>query len=207
MLRDGLFSADEFVKASRGFVLLRLKPGPAEALFGITAAPMAAVADWHGRVTVPNLNLRGDISGACSRLQSILKGFDFKKASRPPADLPNWGEEMVKPGGDKSVASFLEKVHPVRGGRGRARPGLRELQALFKSLEMEGQLIQFCKNTFTALKSRTPARGREYKGYEEEVALLEEMTHCRNDRIKFDAIRTMGEFGPVNRIGFFVARA
>ena len=32
-------SSDEFVEVSRGFTLLRLKLGPAEARFGITCAP------------------------------------------------------------------------------------------------------------------------------------------------------------------------
>ncbi|MHC4598776.1 MAG: hypothetical protein ACYS47_07210 [Planctomycetota bacterium] len=207
MLRDGLFSSKAFLEAASGFVLLRLKPGPAESLFGITAAPMAAVADWHGRVVVANLNLRGDITGACTRLKAALRNFDRKKASRPPTPVPPWARDMVKPGGEKTISTFLERVHPRRGGKARSGPSFRDLAKVYRGLEREGEIVAFCTNAFEALEGRTPAEGREYKGYADEVALLEEMAYCRNDRMKFGAIRAFGAFAPVGKIGFFATRA
>jgi hypothetical protein len=207
VLRDGLFSSKAFVEASGGFVLLRLKPGPAESFFGITAAPMAAVADWHGRVVVPNLNLRGDIEGACARLRATLGTFDVRKASRPPYRAPDWARAMMKPKGKPAVAAFLENIHPRKGGPPRIPFSLRDLADVYGALELEGEVIAFCRNLFEALKSRTPAPGRAYKGYEKETDFLETVTFCRNDRMKFEALRTYGAFAPVGRIGFFVERA
>ncbi|MHC5080542.1 MAG: hypothetical protein ACYTHN_16145 [Planctomycetota bacterium] len=206
MLRDGLFSADAFVEAAKGFILLRLKPGPAESLFGITAAPMAAVADWYGRVVVPNLNLRGDMGNACNRLRDVLRQFDRKKASRPPYVVPDWAEPFMKEGGEKALAAFLEAVHPRKGGRPKRRPSFPDLVKVYRSLEKEGDRIQFCKNAITAFEGRTPSSGRTYKGYAEEVSLLEEMTYCRNDRVKFLAIPGMAKFVPLAKVGFFVKR-
>jgi hypothetical protein len=207
VLRDGLFSSVEFVEVSREFTLLRLKPGPAEARFGITAAPMAAVADWHGRVTIPRLNLRGDIKGACTRLRSVLTGFDRRKASRPPYRAPDWAQPLLRPDAAAALGKFLERVHPRRGRTRAKPPGFGDLVEVYERIEIEGERIPFCENLITALVARAPKYGTEFPGYEDEVTLLREMTYCGNDRIKFAAIKAWAGFAPVSDMAFLKKRA
>jgi hypothetical protein len=185
------------VTASKGYVLLRLKPGPAESLFGITAAPNAAVADWHGRVTVSDLNLRGDVAGACARLLDVLREFDFKAATQPPFSVPIWAKALVTASGAEAMAAFLESEPKA----------IEKLGKLLRSLDREGELIYFCDNYFAACEARTPTGGAAYPGYSAEVALVEEMTWCRNDRIKFNAIACYGRFAPLSGIAFLIERA
>jgi hypothetical protein len=207
VLRDGLFSSGEFVEVSRGFTLLRLKPGPAEARFGITAAPMAAVADWHGRVTIPRLSLRGDVGRACASLRAVLDRFDRRAASRPPYRPPDWAEPFLRPDGAKAVAKFLERVHP-RKARARPKPPrFEDLVAVYERIEIEGERIPFCESVLGALVARAPAYGAEFPGYEAETALLRDVTYCRNDRIKFAAIEAWAAFAPVGDVAFLEKRA
>ncbi|MCU0723977.1 MAG: hypothetical protein MUC63_10260, partial [Planctomycetes bacterium] len=178
-------------------MLLRLTPGPAEALFGITAAPMAAVADGHGRVLVSDLNLRGDVRSACSELARALQAFDPRKAANPPYAPPKWAEAFVRPDGAKAMGAFLEQVHPRLGAKPSTRIPFEELKKIYPALEADGALIRFCENYFAACLERAPDPGREHKGHEEESALLEEMTFCRNDGVKFKAIDAYARFAPL----------
>lgn len=188
-------------------MLLRLTPGPAEALFGITAAPMAVIADWHGRVTRTDLNLRGDIPAACRRLRAELRGFDFKEARRPPFEVPDWAASLVQAEGRGAMLAHLEAIHPVGGSRQVERRKLERLACLYRSLDREGELLAFCANYVAACEERAPAYGERYPGHTEEAALLQEMSYCRNDKVKFDAIQCHGRFAPVGDVGFFVERA
>ena len=83
--------------------MLRLTPGPAEARFGITAAPMSAIADWQGRVTVRRIPLRGDIAAACRRLTEAERNFDRRAASRPLHPVPDWAAKLVAPEGTRAA--------------------------------------------------------------------------------------------------------
>ncbi len=192
MLRDGLFSSPSFEKVSRGFVLLRLTPGPAESLFGITAAPMAAVADGHGRVLVRNLNLRGDIDAACRTLEQALAGFDRAKARQPPAPLPEFAKPLVAEGGGKAMAAFLAKASPK---------DLAALAAVYAGLEREADLVRFAASFVAALDER-PAPCRP-----EEAALLRDLTWCANDRAKFAAAECFGRRAPLGGAAFLPERA
>jgi len=184
-----------------------LTPGPAEALFGITAFPMAVIADWHGRVTKKNLRLRGDIAAACRLLETEHRQFDFRAARKPPYEVPDWAADMVHPDGEKAMLAWLKKVHPVKSSRKVARKKWEPLVEVYRSLDREGELLAFCANYIAACAQRAPEYGEEFPGYAEEVALLEEMTWCRNDRIKFNAIEGYGRFAPVANLRFFVERA
>jgi len=207
VLRDGLFSSAEFVEVSRGFTLLRLKPGPAEARFGITAAPMAAVSDWHGRVTIPRLSLRGDIGKACALLRTVLKRFDRRKASRALYRAPDWAQPFLRPDAEKAMGKFLERVHPRRGKAKPRSPGFDDLVEVGTRLETEGERIPFSENLIAALVARAPKYGADYPGYAAEVDLLGEMTYSSNDRIKFAAIKAWACFAPVSQIAFLEKRA
>lgn len=206
MLRSGLFSSEEFVGASRGFVLLRLKPGPAESLFGITAAPMSAVADWHGRVVVRDLSLRGDQAGACRRLKSVLDNFDRRKAVKPPPELPTWARQLVQEAGGEQMLRFLARVHPARG-RPAKGPAFGDLVKLYESLQREMDLVRFAGNYVTALGTRGAGQGLRPQSRGEESALLRKLTWCVNDRVKFNAIDGYGQFAPLAEVSFFRERA
>ncbi len=105
------------------------------------------------------------------------------------------------------MAKYLDRVHP-RFGKGKPiTRGFKKLKGLYRSLDREGDLICFCSNYFAACLIRTPAAGKPYRGYSEEVDFLEELTFARNDRIKFDAINCYGRFAPIDRIAFCVKRA
>lgn len=195
------------MKVAKDFVLIRLEPGPAEHLFGITAAPMAVIADWHGRVQQRRFNLRGEIPAACQRLRDARREFDFRAARRPPFAVPKWAEELVRPGGERAMRDLLEKVHPAARSK---RPDPRQFEALaelFPALDREGELLTFCTNYRSACEERVPAYGETYRGYEAEVELLRAMTWSHNDRIKFEAIESFGRFAPVGDVGFLLERA
>ena len=160
---------------------------------------MAAVADWHGRVTELDLSLRGRIDRACRLLERLLDSFDRKRASRPPYRPPAWARPLLEKGGEKAMAACLE--------RRRTKRAFAELVRVYRSLDMEVALIHFGNNYIAACEQRVPARGREHPGYAREHAFLEEMTWCRNDRVKFRAILAFARFAPVERISFFAARA
>ena len=72
---------------------------------------MAVVADWHGRVTVRRMNLRGQIPAACTLLKTTLSSFDRREASRPPYRMPDWAEPPVGKRGPEAFASLLGKIH------------------------------------------------------------------------------------------------
>jgi hypothetical protein len=168
---------------------------------------MTAVADWHGRVTHPDLNLRGDITRACDRLHDVLDAFDYKKAAKPPYVVPSWAEPMLREDGLEAVKSYLETVHPRDGRRSRVKQPFKKYIAVYRSLDIEGLLIQFCNHYFAACEDRTPPYGTDYRGYLEEVALLEEMSFSHNDHIKFKAVGAFGKSAPPDRISFLSERA
>ncbi|MEN8149443.1 MAG: hypothetical protein ABFS86_06445 [Planctomycetota bacterium] len=186
---------------AKGYTLLRLKPGPAEAEFGITAAPMAAISDWHGRVLVRRPNLRGSIPAACTLLDRHLDGFDRRAAARPPAELPEWARPLLGERGPREMLSLLTKIH------GRKKPKFGDLVKVYESLDVESRLIAFCGSYLAATAKRVPKYGTSPEGYEDEVRLLESMTFCVNDSIKFRAIDAWAEFAPVGRVAFLVSRA
>jgi len=188
-------------------VLLRLKPGPAEAMFNITTAPNAVAADWHGRTTVTHIRLRGDIDAACRRLSGILANFDLQKAAEPPFVVPQWARPFVEPDGEQAVTSFLEAVHPIDGGRPATKPSFDQFVQVYRAIDLQYKLIPFCKNYIAACQQRTPAYGTDYPGYDREAALLKEMTFCPNDGVKFKALGGYGRFAPVADVSFFVERA
>jgi hypothetical protein len=186
-------------------VLLRLKPGPDESLFGITAAPTIAVADYHGRILVPNLNLRGDIPAACQRMTQALAAFDAEKAARPPYTPPPFATPLLEADGAEAMERFLAAAHPSSGGKPPRGKAFADLAAIYRSLELDGQLVRFCGNYCAAMEKRR-AGARALPGADEEAALLEEMTFCRNDRVKFEAIAAFAKCAPPVRAAFFAKR-
>ena len=205
MLREGLFSSTEFEKASADFVLLRLEPGPAERYFGITAAPMCAVADWYGRVVMPSINLRGNINSACNLLKNIIRDFDYNSAARPPFKLPKWAAELVKPSSDKEMGKLLDDIHPANG-ESRSKVSFEEFEKVYFSLDMEADIIGFTENLTKALEKRTPEWGKEYEGYKEEYEMLKKITYAANDGIKFTGIAAFGKFAPIREVTFLKER-
>ncbi|MCU0725511.1 MAG: hypothetical protein MUE73_06955 [Planctomycetes bacterium] len=186
-------------------MLLRLKPGPDESLFGITAAPTIAVADFFGRILVPNLNLRGDIPAACRRMEQALASFDAAKAARPPYGPPPFAAPLLEPDGVEAMERFLAAAHPATGGKPPRGKAFADLAEVYRSLELDGQLVRFCGNYFAAV-GRRAAHLRAGAGPDEEAALLEEMTYCRNDRVKFEAIAAFAKCAPPARASFFARR-
>jgi hypothetical protein len=207
VLRDGLFSSDEFVAASKGYTLLRLTPGPAEARFGITVAPLTAVADWQGRVTVRRLPLRGNITAACRRLVEVERDFDRRAAAKPLHPIPDWATKLVAPEGSRAMAAFLGKVHPARGKAGRRGPSFDDLAKLYREVDRDFEKISLATNYIAGLSGRRTAGRKDVAAWKAESALLKEMSFCANDSVKFKAIDACGAFLPVGEIGFFADRA
>jgi hypothetical protein len=180
-------------------VLLRLKPGPDESLFGITAAPTIVVSDWYGRVVAADLNLRGDVPAACRRLAQALASFDAEKAARPPYAPPEGAKPLVAADGAAAMEALLASLRPAKGGKPPRGKSFAALAEVYRSLELDGELIRFCANYFAACGARAPTG-------EEETDLLAEMTYCRNDRVKFEAIAAFAKAAPPARAGFFARR-
>jgi len=168
---------------------------------------MAAITDWHGRVVVPSLNLRGDIGRACGTLRSALGSFDRRAASRPPYEVPKFAAPFLAEGGESALAKFLEKAHPRRrGGKADARL-FGDLMKVYDGLEGLGVRVRLVGNYAAACAARVPRYGESFAGRKEEVALLERMSFCPNDRAKFHAIEGFGKCAPVGGVGFLVSRA
>jgi hypothetical protein len=176
-------------------------------MFAITTAPNATVADWHGRIVVANIYIRDDINTACERLESILEDFDYQKAAEPPFQAPEWAVAFPDPDGQAAMSQFLDVVHPLDGRLSKPGTSFEEFAAVYRSLDLESEMIQFCINYIAACQERTPGYGESYPGYEEEAALLKEMTYCRNDGVKFKAMASYGRFAPVSDVLFFSERA
>jgi len=187
--------------------LLRLTPGPAEARFGITAAPMVAVADWRGRVTIRRLRLRGDIAAACRRLVTAEREFDRRAAARPLHSIPDWARDLVRPGGSRAMSAFLERVHPKRG-KARARGAkFGDLEALYRKVDRDYEKIALATNYIAALRERRTTGRKDVDAWRAEATLLKEMTFCPNDSVKFKAIDGCASFLPLTEVMFFARRA
>jgi len=167
---------------------------------------MTAVADWHGRVTLPDLNLRGDISQACDRLENALDAFDYRKAAKPPYKVPSWAVSLLEENNIEAMQTYLVEVHPRDGQKPKTKHSFRKFIRVYHSLDIQGDLIRFCKNYFASCEKRTPSYGSDYPGYLEEVGLIEEMSHAYNDHIKFEAISAFGRFAPLTNIAFLEKR-
>jgi len=168
---------------------------------------MTAVADWHGRVIMPELNLRGDISKACERLKAASAAFDIKEASKAPFRAPLWIQPMLtEEGGAVAMRSYLEEVHPRDGQKSKAKFPFTKLVDVYCRLDTQGIIARFCKHYCAGCEYRAPKFGAYYPGYQEEVKLLEEMSYASNDSIKFLAISTYGKFAPLKKIMFLKER-
>ncbi len=192
---------------AKQYTLLRLTPGPAEARFGITAAPMAVIADYRGRVTVRRVYLRDEVNAASRRLKDLAAKFDRRAAERPLTEIPDWAEDVVAEGGGKVMAAFLEKVHPTSGREPRRGPKFADLVALYGKIDRDYEKIGLATNYIAALKDRRTANRKDVKAWQAEAGLLKEMTFCVNDSVKFAALKACGDFLPVGEIGFFPERA
>ena len=187
-------------------MLLRLTPGPAEALFGITAAPMASVTDGYGRVIVPNLNLRGSIEGACDRLRIARRRFDPRKAARKPFEPPEWAAPLVEEDAAEAMTALLDRIHPRDQGE-QDPDRFEKLAEIYRKLDRDALLIRFCEAYYAALEARAPDYGQDYAGRAAEQALLEEMTYARNDSLTFKAITCFGRFARLGDGAFLIRRA
>jgi len=167
---------------------------------------MAVVADWHGRVTATNINLRGPIDRACRTLLRLHRGFDRKQAARPLYKPPPWAASLIRDKGTRAMTAWLAQIHPTQKKGKRVHPDFKKLIQVYRALDSAVDLINFCTNYITACEKRAPPYGKRYAGYESEYRFLQEMTFCRNDRIKFRALTGFARFAPVHAITFFPRR-
>ena len=78
---------------------------------------------------------------------------------------------------------------------------------MYRAIDREGEQIRFAESYIEACESRAPKSGDAPKGRAAEITLLEEMTYCLNDKIKFRAIEGYARFAPVGNVSFLVTRA
>lgn len=185
---------------------MRLEPGPAEKYFGITAAPMAALADWHGRITNPSLSLRGDIKNACNYLKSLIDNFDFDKAGIAPYKTPDWAQPLLNTGNSAAAIKLLEQVHPAKG-KPSSKITFTQIRSVYESLEIESEIIAFCENYIAAVVTRTPKTDEPYAGYTDECELLKAISFTKNDSVKYAAVEAWGKFAPIREVTFLRTRA
>lgn len=168
---------------------------------------MFALADWHGRVVDGSLRIPGELPAARAVLAQALDRFDRKRAERPPFKPPAWAAALLALDGGEAMAAFLESAH---GGKGAAakRPGtFQDLAGIYRSLDVERDLMAFARNYLEACRKLAPEGVASRPGQEAEGDLLQEITFCRNDKVKFEALETCGRCLPLDRAAFFAARA